>query len=185
MRDSSKMLMFLSAKKFESNKVVRGAFLLSDEETRPLEFRCTNPIRPTQLQTVLYGDTLEEYILVELIGQPLVKGASDSPDLVLVNESAFLKLRTRIDVPVVLITKEERIDVEQDSQTVFSMLNSTSGKFDPIVISVHPDFGGDKDLARSFLAGIFNHHDLVEPFNRISTALEQVHASKVGEGQTA
>ena len=184
MSDSPISLMFLAAKYFDSGKTVRGAFLLTDAATKPLEFRCTNPIRPTQLQTMLYGDILEEYILVELIGQPLVKSAKEAPSLVLVSDAKFLQLRTKMGVPVVLITKEERIDAGESSG-VFQMLNSVSGKFDPVVISVNPEFPDDKDLARQLLSEVFNRHDLAEPFARVLTALEQVHIQKVGEGQTA
>lgn len=185
MSDSNTTLMFLAAKKFDANKTVRGAFLLTDHETKPLEFRCTNPIRPTQLQTMLYGEILEEYILVELIGQPLVKSAKVVPNLVLVDDAKFLKLRTKIDVPVVLITKEERINTSDESGGVFQMLNSVSGKFDPVVITVSVEFPDDKEAARVMLTEVFNGHDLAEPFTRVLTALEQVHIQKVGEGQPA
>lgn len=185
MSDSPISLMFLAGKHFDSGKTVRGAFLLTDAATKPLEFRCTNPIRPTQLQTMLYGEILEEYILVELIGQPLVKSAKEVPSLVLVKEAKFLQLRTKIDIPVVLITKEERINTAGESAGVFQLLNSVSGKFDPVVISVNPEFPDDKELARHLLSEVFNRHDLAEPFARVITALEQVHIQKVGEGQTA
>jgi hypothetical protein len=174
--------MFLSARKFESNNAVRGAFLLTDAETKPLEFRCTDPIRPTQLQKMLYGDILEQYILVELIGQPLVKTVKDEPNLILVNDYSFLELRTKINTPIVQITKEEQINVASDKdESNFQMLNSASGKFDPIVIRTHSKFPDDKNRAKEILSGIFNSYDLIEPFNRVSTALEQVHVQKIGE----
>ena len=175
-------LMFLTSRKFESNNAVRGAFLLTDSETKPLEFRCTNPIRPTQLQKMLYGDILEQYILVELIGQPLVKTVKDEPNLILVSDYSFLDLRTKINIPVVQITKEEQINVSSDgNETNFQMLNSSSGKFDPIVIRTHNQFLDDKNKAKEVLTDIFNSYDLIEPFNRVSIALEQVHTQKIGE----
>lgn len=100
MTNSQTKLMFLTSRKFESNNAVRGAFLLTDAETKPLEFRCTNPIRPTQLQKMLYGDILEQYILVELIGQPLVKTVKDEPDLILVSDFSFLDLEQKSTFPL-------------------------------------------------------------------------------------
>ena len=38
-----------------------GAILVSDEKGFPLEFQYTDPILPTKLQKVLYGNSLEKY----------------------------------------------------------------------------------------------------------------------------
>lgn len=181
MSPSLAKLMFLSSQKFESGKAVRGAFLLTDSETKPLEFRCTNPIRPTQLQNVLYGDTIEQYILVELIGKPLFNAMSDKPNLILVKEPNFLDLRPKINTPVLQITKEEEINTSANGNSNFQMFSSSSGKFDPIVIKAHSQFPDDKQIAKDILTEIYNRYDLSEPFARISTALEQVHVQKIGE----
>lgn len=108
-QDANHRLMFLASKKFESGKAIRGAFLLTDLTTKPVEFRCTNPIRPTSLQTMLYGDTLEEQVMIDLIGLPLTKSLREKPHLILVQEGSFLGIRPRIEAPVILITKEERM----------------------------------------------------------------------------
>src|SRR5947209_18991330 len=108
-RSPSLQLMFLATKKFDSGKAIRGAFLLTDLNTKPLEFRCTNPIRPTTLQTMLYGDILEQHIMVELIGLPLVKSLKDHPTIILVQEQTFIGIRPKIDIPLILIAKEESI----------------------------------------------------------------------------
>lgn len=181
MSDSQTKLMFLSSQKFEAGKAVRGAFLLTDNETKPLEFRCTNPIRPTQLQNVLYGDTIEQYILVELIGKPLFDAMSDKPDLILVKDPIFLDLRQKINTPILQVAKEEEINTSANGDNVFQMFSSSSGRFDPIVIIAHSHFPEDKQIAKDLLTRIFNRYDLNEPFDRISTALEQVHVQKIGE----
>ena len=173
--------MYLAAQRFEAGKAIRGAFLLTDIETKPIEFRCTNPIRPTQLQTMLYGDILQRHILVELIGAPLAQSVKEKPDIILVFEPDFLHLRTKVDLPVVLLTKEERIAATDGSENEFQLITSTSGHFEPVVLSTHGDFPNDKAQTRDLLSGIFNKHDLIEPFSRIASALEQVHAQKIGE----
>ncbi len=174
--------MFLASQKFESGAAVRGAFLMSDFETKPLEFRCTNPIRPTQLQAMLYGDVLDQYILVELIGRPLVDSVQSQPDIILVKDESFLDLRTKVDVPVVQIIKEEEIsDSRVKDESKFQTLNSSSGKFPPVFIKTHNKFPDDKNIAREVLSEIFNSFNLNEPFNRVLTALEQVHIQKIGE----
>ena len=64
-------LMFLYVHKYDEQASYRGAFLSTDENTTPTEFRCTNIIKPTKLQRTLYGKILEEHIYVELIASPL------------------------------------------------------------------------------------------------------------------
>jgi hypothetical protein len=48
-------------------------------------------------------------------------------------------------------------------------------------LTAHNKFITDRDQARAILKEIYETHDLLEPFNRIATALEQVHAQKIGE----
>lgn len=181
-QDADVRLMFLASKRFESGKAIRGAFLLSDLNTKPCEFRCTNPIRPTSLQSMLYGDTLEEHIMIELIGLPLTKSLKQVPQLLLVQERVFLGLRSRIEIPVILIAKEEEIPVIPAAQeNPGHLLHSSSGKFDPVVLIPHPKFTGDREQAKTLLSTVFEGYNLAEPFNRIALALDQVHAQKIGE----
>ena len=176
-------ILFLAAKRFESGKAVRGAFLLTDLDTKPLEFRCTNPIRPTSLQTVLYGEILEQHIITELIGLPLINSLKSRPAVILVTEIEFLGIRPKMDIPIVHLTNEESVQVplfEEDAQE--QLLHSDSGMFEPILLAAHPKFAQDKEIARDILRELFNSYDILEPFERIDTALEQVHAQKVGDG---
>ena len=52
--------------------VLRGGILVTDAHGKPVEFRCTSPIRPNAVQRTLYGGTLMPHIAVELVGVPLV-----------------------------------------------------------------------------------------------------------------
>lgn len=175
-------LLFIATQKFESGKAIRGAFLLTDGDTRPLEFRCTNPIRPSTLQTVLYGDSLQQHILIELIGLPLVNAVKQQANLVVVKEPELLHLRPRIQIPLVQVAKEDSIPISSAGDAApTALLSSTSGRFDPVILLTHPKSPADREHAKVVLTEIFNSHDLAEPFNRIALALEQVHAQKVGE----
>jgi hypothetical protein len=177
-------LLFISSQKFESGKAIRGAFLLTDTDTKPLEFRCTNPIRPTSLQTVLYGQMLQRHIMVELIGMPLVNSLKQQPSVVLVQDGDFLWLRPKLASPVILLTKETSIATEGDGVgNRTAMLSSNSGKFDPVVLVSHSQFGNDIGAVTPILTQVFNRFDLGEPFQRIAAALEQVHQQKIGEGK--
>jgi hypothetical protein len=174
-------LLFLASLRFEDGKAVRGALLLTDQDTKPLEFRCTNPIRPTQLQTILYGSSLQEHVMVQLIGLPLLSSVKDKLHLVLVHEPEFLKVREKVSTPIVRISREGAVAISSEKDIAPLLLMSKSGRFDPITLTPHPKFDGDREQAKALLAEVFNSYDLVEPFNRIGKALEQVHAQRIGE----
>src|SRR3970040_1492471 len=96
-------LAFLDITSFEDGAALRGGCLVTDSLTRPLEFRVSGPIRPTSLQKVLYGDTLQEYICTDLIGLPMLQGLEPKPDIILERDAEFLKLRPKTELPVLWV----------------------------------------------------------------------------------
>ncbi|MCD6393593.1 MAG: hypothetical protein J7M40_08795, partial [Planctomycetes bacterium] len=88
------------------DSVLRGGILVTDSHGKPLEFRCTSPIRPNAVQRTLYGGTLMPHIAVELVGKPLVQAIQTSPDVVLVQQEEFLSLRTRCEKPLLLARRQ-------------------------------------------------------------------------------
>jgi hypothetical protein len=101
MDESTNTLMFLHVHKYDEQASYRGAFLSTDGDTTPTEFRCTNIIKPTKLQRTLYGKILEEHIYVELIASPLLNSAHKQPDLVIISDELLLNFRDKISVPVI------------------------------------------------------------------------------------
>jgi len=172
-------LMFLAAQRFENGEAFRGAFLITDSDTTPLEFRCTSPVRPSNLQKTLYGRILEQHILINLIGLPLIRSSKNKFNLILVRDPLFLELRPQIDIPLLRIFK----DTEDDSVTGEKplLIASDSGKFEPVLMAAHHEFVDEREIMRASLSDIFQRRSLLEPFERISIALNQVHDQKVGE----
>lgn len=101
-------MMFLASQDFNNGTVVRGGMLLTDNQTKPLEFRCTSPIRPTGLQKILYGKLLDAYMLVALIGMPLVRSASERANIILVRDRRFLELQDKSRYSSCLVGKKRR-----------------------------------------------------------------------------
>ena len=90
---------FLDLTKFEQGEIIRGGCLVTDALTRPIEFWVSGVIKPSSIQKILYGDTLQEYISIDLIGVPLLESLEASPELILVREAEFLKLRQPAENP--------------------------------------------------------------------------------------
>jgi hypothetical protein len=81
---------FLGIYRFEERAAIRGAMLVTDTETKPLEFRVTQPVRPQKFQEILYGELLDEHVSVELIGLPLVDAVEQKPNLIIIRDGLLL-----------------------------------------------------------------------------------------------
>lgn len=177
-KENGVKMIFLAIEKFADNAASRGAFLMTDLETKPLEFRCTTSTRPTTLQKMLYGGVLDKHIKVDLIGLALMKCIKENNSVVLVRDRKLLEMRPHIGIPVIAISKDDEIDAlnnsDEKSERSKSILSSEGGRFEPIIISAHKDYLKEREEWRSKLSEVFKKHDLLEPFSRISSALNQV-----------
>ena len=70
---------FLGYLQFDNGASYRGAILVTDDCGKPLEFRCTAPVKPTAVQRTLYGSTLTPHLLVALIAKPLMDALNEEP----------------------------------------------------------------------------------------------------------
>ena len=140
---------------------LRGAALVTDVRTRPLEFRVTDPVRVDALQRTLYGAVLDEAVLGELCGLPLLAALRETPDCVLVRDQALLALQSSRSEPVVWLGRDA---------------DATTAEGRPrVVLGYHGD-GEDPALARvrEVLRQVAERYDLCEPYQRIETALAQL-----------
>lgn len=165
-------LAFLDTVFFDSGSAIRGAILITDGETKPYEFRCTSPVRPTQLQRILYGNTLEGYVYVELIGVPLIKAAKEKPTMVLVRNPVLLRIRPHISYPVALLRIDQKSSVNEDA--------GGEGDHKFFTFVTHRDFPGETASIQSALAPLTQRADLLEPFERLKVALLEAHKQNVG-----
>ena len=192
---------YLDLKEFEEAKAVRGGALVVDPTTEPLEFRCTDAVRPTKLQRLLWGKRLDGHLAANLLGTPLIKNLGQEFSIIAIRNPDFLELRKTIEVPIVLLTRDSAIEFdppapplgqpdktevgavaaqERPSETgpgavPETVLSNTSGQYEPIVLRCHPMHKDDLEIVRPLLAPIFATHDVMEPFERVATALEMVH----------
>ncbi len=168
---------FLGHREFEG-EAYRGAILVTDEWSKPLEFRCTAPVRPNQLQRTLYGKSLLPHVLTELIGNPLLNSIQEKPQLILIADEAYFDVRHKISVPVIRIAKPS------GSKSKALLIQSASGKFDQVEIEAHLKFASDLDSVSERLRDLFGRWDLNEPFQRLAEGLQYVHDERVLENET-
>jgi len=149
-----------------SDGSIRGGILTTDIETRPFEFRVTSPIKPTQVQQILYGASLKDYVYGELICVPLVKATKEKLSVVLTKENFLISARPLVSTPVILI----RSNNTQASDGIKS-----------VSFSSHRNFQNELSFAQTILTPITQKHDLLEPFERLRLALNEVHRAGLGE----
>lgn len=179
-------LAFLSYVETEKGLAGRGAALVTDHVTKPLEFRCTTPVRPSPVQRTLYGATLRSHIAVDdLVGVPLIGAIQERPQVVIVQDMAFLGLRPNIAHHMVCISKQgERFADESGGNSKESrdpgVLLCDSGRFQPLNAITHWEHSGELSAILEILRPVFSHADLLEPFARIEKAIAEVERQQPG-----
>jgi hypothetical protein len=160
-----------------------GGYLVIDYAGRPLEFHCTAPIRPSRAQQILYGPTLEPFLLGEQIAGALLQAAQLKPSLVVVDCDAALQAQLRIGVPVVLLC--ENSDKTPDASTGGARLPSNAHAGNSFAIGNYDfqaacGFEPQCDDVVQLLTSLARHVDLAEPFGRIEDAIRE--AQRLGGG---
>jgi hypothetical protein len=149
-----------------SDGSIRGGILTTDIETRPFEFRVTSPIKPTQVQQILYGASLKDYVYGELICAPLVKATKEKLSMVLTKDNYLIAIRPLVPTPVILI---------------HSSGTQASDGIKPVTLSSHRNFQNELAFAQTILTPVMQKHDLLEPFERLRLAIHEIHRVGLGE----
>jgi hypothetical protein len=168
---------FLETYSLEDSGGVMGAILVTDAETKPLEFRVTAPIKPTTFQKTLYGDVLLEHILVELISVPLLNAINEQIDLILVKDPLFLGANSKQAIRVLRITNDEK--AKSRTGTKVEEIKQTGGE--KLFIETSKKFESELQGIRESLEKIAEHRNLIEPFERLRIACEQVQSQRTNE----
>ncbi|MCA9068280.1 MAG: hypothetical protein KDA84_05125 [Planctomycetaceae bacterium] len=137
-----------------------GGLLVTNHLGRPLEFQCTAPVKPNRTQEILYGPTLETFLLAELIGRTLVEKIGVKPHLVLVEREELLELRRHINVPVACLVESlpsDQAGIGLGRQSVIW----------------HSEFKDDGTTIKEGTKCITADADLSEPFQRVRDALSE------------
>ena len=94
-------------------------------------------------------------------------------------------MRRHSEVAVIRLRRQgEEVTVRDSNGTAKAapiVMDSPSGKFEPIVIEAHREFSHDSAAYGERLIELFGRWDLIEPFDRLTKALEYVHQQKVLE----
>lgn len=73
-----------------ADELFRGASLITDFRGIPMDFRYTDPIKPSRLERILYGNALEVYLREELILESLLNAIEVKPTLWICRDADLL-----------------------------------------------------------------------------------------------
>lgn len=171
------LVAFYSLLRSEDGKAYMGAILVTDSIGKPEEFRVTFPVKPTQIQERLYGESLFTHIGIELCGKPLYAALKAKPALLLVGDHRLLPLGKDVQCSVGYVAPAgEKLQLEgrtRDRDTV----KSASGRFRPLSVECPSHYiQEDRQKAMSLIGQFFEHIDLTEPFTRITLAVKELAA---------
>ena len=170
---------FLETYNLEDNGGVMGAILVTDADTKPIEFRVTAPIKPTSFQRTLYGDVLHEHILVELISVPLLNAINEQVDLIVVKDPFFLGANNKQSIRVVRIFNEGDGQARKSSKAMELPFNSNGGG--KTLLETSQKFESELSVINEELNKLSEGRDLLELFERLKLACEQVNQQKAVE----
>ena len=172
-------LAFLETYTLSDNGGVMGAILVTDSETKPLEFRVTAPIRPTSFQKTLYGDVLLEHILVELISVPLLNAVNEQIDLIVVKDPLFLGANHKQGIRVVRLVGDEKEKSRSNTvlEEVTTPMNGSAKGF----LETSQKFAEELKEIKERLEIISEARNLSEPFERLKAACEQVQLQRTND----
>jgi len=175
MADALKLAYFVAMKEGAS---YLGGLLLTDASGIPLDFRYTEPITPTRLQSVLYGKALEPHLKEEVIQKTLLKELKSAPDLFILpladmaggwNGDAkcpALALQKTQEGPMPRLGETFRVSPRE------LLLQTADGAAPLRVIfaqAVEP--GAQEEAAQKLLDAAY-HMDPLEPLERVHAALQ-------------
>lgn len=160
-----------------------GGVMVTDLRGLPVEFRYTEPIQPTKIQQVLYGQVLSAYIKREVILETLLKHIESKFKCLLVEDEhlvdypakgyAILRVAATKSSPIGPVGKTQDISPGEIMLQVTaegSPVRIHQGKAKP---GPGEDTGGESPPdTTSLLLEAGQSMDIIEPLRRIEKALE-------------
>ena len=94
-----------------------GGYLVLNRAGRPLEFHCTMPLVPDQIQQILYGDTLQPFLYGERIAQTLIHRSKLPVLSIFTDHAAVLPVQPLIPTPIMYVFGRDTQPVTADASS--------------------------------------------------------------------
>ena len=142
----------------DSANAFLGALMITDFRARPIHFSFVSPVRPTAIQKILFGSTLNSHLKIDVIAQKLLSSIPRVPDVLFVDDMEILATQKIIKKPTACLKKSASQDADP---TKLSILDYKA------------DSNDDQEIIGQIIAHLENLVDIVEPFSRMRQALKE------------
>ena len=157
---------YMMVTRMDENQYI-GGIMITDSYAIPVEFKYSAPIKPTGLQKILYGNSIEKYLMVDVIAKKLLQNIQEKPKYILLEDSRLLDLQGKI--PTIYIANTSGAD-EGNFDRMREELQKEMLDTGYTIICNGNLMSEDVKL----LEKISNEIDILEPFHRLKEALKYV-----------
>ncbi|QDT06476.1 hypothetical protein K227x_48860 [Rubripirellula lacrimiformis] len=157
-----------------------GGLLLLNSGGRPLEFQCTLPVRPSRAHEILYGPTLRDHIIGEVIGPLLAKKVRTPISLLCVDQPEALVISQSTSFPIALVVEAAEADEGpiQDDTLIGSGEVMLAGS--KLLVPMERI-----EQVSALAEKLIDLPDAVEPFERIREAIKEAQSQIARAQNTA
>lgn len=148
-----------------------GGLLLLNSGGRPLEFQCTLPVRPSRAHTILFGPTLRDHLIGDVIGPLLVQKCRAPISMLCCDQPEALRLEESVPFPVVLV--DEAAEESEGPIADDSLSGSVTTELAGSIIRFRIEH---TDIVKRIASNLGDFPDTVEPFERIREAIKEAHS---------
>ena len=153
-----------------------GGLLTVNPLGRPLEFHCSLPLKPSRAQTILYGPSLEDFLVGEQIALAIASKVRLRPVAILCDVAAALSLRNVLNLPIACVLDVAASESDRGGDALLRPGHRPSRSLhsfdvDRCQLGVLPEYEADAGhISREWKRCNPQVH-LHEPFTRIAEAL--------------
>lgn len=169
----NELLGYITTRVFEGPTYL-GGILIVDKKGIPVEFKYVEPIRPSKLQTLLYGNTMDRYIRVESVGAPLVDAVERKPAILFIREEPFLE-ESKWSFPIISISRYKGEVLSNLGDFKELEMGEYIVKIDanlPLRIKLDKKYRERLQELIPLLIEIGQNFDIMEPFTRLEEAIK-------------
>ncbi|MDA8743992.1 hypothetical protein N9N28_05095 [Rubripirellula amarantea] len=148
-----------------------GGLLILNSGGRPLEFQCTLPVRPTRAHEILFGPTLRDHLIGDVIGPLLIKKSRTPISMLCCDLPEALAIGQTTQFPIALVVAAaEPTEGPIDDDT---LIGSDIVMLADSELRVPME---QVEAARAIALKMVDLPDAVEPFERIREAIKEAQA---------
>ncbi len=145
-----------------------GGLLLLNSGGRPLEFQCTLPVRPSRAHEILFGSTLRDHLIGEVIGPLLVRKCCTPIAMLCCDQPEAMAIDATTEFPIALVV--EAAEVDEGPITDDTLIGSAEVVLAGSKLRVPME---QVEAAQEVAEQMVNLPDAIEPFERIREAIKE------------